>query len=48
MKIPYGNKMYDVNNTYIFRIGRMVGHGVPKYIYAEYVHDNTITSVRKI
>jgi len=46
MKIPYGNKMYDVDDTVIYRIGKKVESGPSSYVHAEYVHNGTIQSVR--
>lgn len=46
MYISIGNKTYDIDNTYVFRLGRLVNTGEPKNVYADYVYNGKTQCVR--
>lgn len=47
MKIPYGDKVFSIDNTYIFRLGKVVNGNNPKFVYKCFVHNNKETTTQK-
>lgn len=50
MKIPYGNKVFDVNDTYVYKLGKVIGtnnNNNPVFIHEYFVHNNKETKMQK-
>lgn len=45
MKIPYGDKIFDINNTYIFRLGKVIGTNTNNN--PVFIHEYKETKIQK-